>query len=256
MRILSNKKDYYDSASVYGIDKAHTFVRNIGEEYTETTIPYGLHSFWIPSTTYGKNEQATKKTPNYKPFILGFCGKLYIGWRIWWYKKTYETPFEKKFEEITYNKKDIIKVIEKSYKDTKYELRKLEYFYQETHEKLFPEIFHNEKTAYFVAELSGLGKFQKRDGKDLGIIEIIHTPLLKDYNVATLINPVTAFQEIDMFLFGVLGLNEKEIDEVDEKYRMAARGMDKTSFRQLAPGERKERRKLNKQRKRNKKKTK
>jgi hypothetical protein len=55
-----------------------------------------------------------------------------------------------------------------------------------------------------------------------------------------------------MFIGGVLGVNEREMIQTDEKYRQLAHGFDKTSFRQMAPGQKKEQRRLNKLRKQDK----
>jgi hypothetical protein len=41
----------------------------------------------------------------------------------------------------------------------------------------------------------------------------------------------TAFQEISMFLGGVLGAGEKNIVEVEDKYKITQHGFNKWSFR-------------------------
>ena len=42
---------------------------------------------------------------------------------------------------------------------------------------------------------------------------------------------VTAFQELDMWMSGALGMPGAPMVEIDDKYRMAKHGMDKWSFR-------------------------
>ena len=41
----------------------------------------------------------------------------------------------------------------------------------------------------------------------------------------------TAFQEIQMYISGVLGTGEKEIIEVEDKYKIPQHGFNKWSFR-------------------------
>ena len=45
------------------------------------------------------------------------------------------------------------------------------------------------------------------------------------------IDAFTAFQEISMFIGGVLGIGEKEIVEIEDKYKIGQHGFDKWSFR-------------------------
>src|SRR5208283_3990318 len=56
-------------------------------------------------------------------------------------------------------------------------------------------------------------------------------PLLKDYEFYKVFDTYQAFQEIQMFIGGVLGNKEKEIIEVADKYKIAKHGFDKFSFR-------------------------
>ena len=57
-------------------------------------------------------------------------------------------------------------------------------------------------------------------------------PLLKDYQFYKVYDAVQTFQEIQMFISGVLGNKEKEIIEVADKYKITQHGFDKKwSFR-------------------------
>ena len=56
-------------------------------------------------------------------------------------------------------------------------------------------------------------------------------PILKDYEFYKVVDAFQAFQEISMFIGGVLGRGEKEIIVVEDKYKIAQHGFDKWSFR-------------------------
>ena len=56
-------------------------------------------------------------------------------------------------------------------------------------------------------------------------------PLLKDYEFYKMFDTFQAFQEVSMFMGGVLGAGEKEITVVADKYKIAQHGFNKFSFR-------------------------
>jgi hypothetical protein len=57
-------------------------------------------------------------------------------------------------------------------------------------------------------------------------------PILKDYKFFKVKDTFTAFQEISMYQFGVLGCTEKDICVVSDKDRLDQRGFDpKYGFR-------------------------
>jgi hypothetical protein len=56
-------------------------------------------------------------------------------------------------------------------------------------------------------------------------------PMLKDYEFYRVFDTYQTFQEISMFLGGVLGTNEDGGNVVDDKHRFSQRGFDKWSFR-------------------------
>src|SRR5436305_657108 len=73
MLIVSKFKDFYDSAmGIDGIDKTLIFKRET------TVIKEFKKDFLLPKY----NDQQTKQTIIYTPFIIGFCGKLYVTYRI------------------------------------------------------------------------------------------------------------------------------------------------------------------------------
>ena len=62
-------------------------------------------------------------------------------------------------------------------------------------------------------------------------IKFFINPNLKNYEFYKIFDTFQAFQEIQMFLGGVLGAGEKNIIEVEDKYKIAGHGFNKWSFR-------------------------
>ena len=80
-------------------------------------------------------------------------------------------------------------------------------------------LFRESKTPIFVYDT------YRRD--DAFIIN----PILKDYEFYKVVDAFTAFTELQMFISGVLGVGEKEIVEIEDKYKIGQHGFDKWSFR-------------------------
>ncbi len=235
MLIVSNFHDYYDtSMGIHGIDKTIVYNRKTEEIKKfhidlEKKLPHISKGYSIRF-----NSTVTKDKPNMIPYIIGFCGKSYVVYKKSWYE---EYPTEN-FEFI-YDYEEIKKILlnnKERYDLNKHTELQLAEAYKFYHNKpLFKNVFLELKTPIFSYELHK---------------QFIINPKLLDYQFFKVFDPFTTFQEIQMFIGGVLTNPEKNYIQIDEKYRQAQRGLDKTSFRQQAPGKKKEQRKINKERKR------
>jgi hypothetical protein len=67
-------------------------------------------------------------------------------------------------------------------------------------------------------------------------------PRLKNFNFYIVKDTYSAFQEISMFLSGVLGVNSPKIVVISDKYMRDKKGFDNMSFKTLAPGKKYNRR--------------
>ena len=65
--------------------------------------------------------------------------------------------------------------------------------------------------------------------------KVTGNPILKDYNFVTVVDPYTAYQELEMYIGGVLGNTETNVATVDDEHRYAGHGFNKESFRK-SPG--------------------
>ena len=242
MYIISKKKDYYDGvAGTTGIDKTIIYDRQIIEiENNDLPKIFQQYSLWTnPKTspfvklgnTNIKKELRVVYASTYH-FIVGFCGKLYVGWKLYSEGKNPRTGEKELITTITYDNENIIKLVE-DHSWGSYFKDDLDYVLTYNPIELFREfnspIFlydHNyNRTDIDRYWRTDIDRYWRNHPK------FFINPLLKEYQFYKVFNAIQAFQEIQMFLGGVLGNKEKEIVNVADKYKITQHGFDKWSFR-------------------------
>jgi hypothetical protein len=238
MLIIAKKKDYYDGvAGTTGIDKTIVYDRQI-IEVEENNIP---EFFERKRYHFGRNDQSSfhnlfhhglKKDlhivyPNYAHFVIGFCGKLYVGWKLYSKGKEHYQGYNDVITTITYDFENAKKLFEpqtwggRKFADDVNNIM--------NHDSI--ELFREFNAPVFVYDGDyGRASINERCS-NCNHPKFFINPLLKEYQFYKVFNAVQAFQEIQMFLGGVLGRGEKEIVEVADKYKIAQHGFDKWSFR-------------------------
>ena len=228
MYIISKFKDYYDGVvGTMGIDKTLVYERKTIEIKDNKKMLKEFRGFrnWnnIHKNHFlniGYADTKSKKYENNNFFIVGFCGKLYLGWK-----------FEYKVKE--WNNRKIIEVIKtdiiygyenaKKYLKTNFWRSNLnddvEYVMKYDPINMFREL----NAPIFIYDSD------RRSPRKSDIMII--NPILKEWEFYKVMDSFAAFQEISMFIGGVLGIDEKEIIEIEDKYRIAKHGFDKWSFR-------------------------
>jgi hypothetical protein len=233
MYIISKKKDYYDGvAGTTGIDKTIIYDRQIIE--LENNIlpkefqPYSLWKNPKPSPFIKLGNTQIKKElrvvyGDASHFIIGFCGKLYIGWKLYSEGKKLSYGGRELITTISYDNDNMKKLVEANTFGGYFE-DNLNYVL--TYDPI--EIFRTLNTPVFVYdnEYNRIALDQWKCHS-----KFIINPPLKEYEFYKVFNSVQAFQEISMFLGGVLGNKEKEIVNVEDKYKITQHGFDKWSFR-------------------------
>jgi hypothetical protein len=211
MLIISKFKDYYDGiVGTYGIDKTIVYNREL-DEIDNDKIYRVFRDLFSVRKFYSINFFNLKKDSDYDEitsFVIGFCGKLYIGWKL--YLKT-------NVVDITYDKNLIVNNLNLSKKD------KIDFdnVYNQIinfdpidiHREYYTPIFIHDKSYYYNKK------------------QFVINPILSEYKFYKVIDPVTTFQEIQMYISGVLGSNEKNIIEIDDKYKIPQHGFDNWSFK-------------------------
>ena len=239
MLIIAKKseKDYYDGiAGTTGIDKTIVYDRQI-IEFEKNDIPiifeikrrfwslkYYKNSFYNIGYHKLKKEYYKIVYDEYAYFIIGFCGKLYIGWKLYNIINDNEHNITTKF---TYDIEYIKTILEQKSWNGNLNDRINDI---QAYDAL--QMFRDLNTPIFIYDSDYNRTYLYKNSDNNHYSKFIINPLLKNYGFYKVFNAVQGFQEIQMFLSGVLGNKEKEIINVADKYKIEQHGFDyKWSFR-------------------------
>lgn len=222
MLIVSKHRDFYDGVvGTMGIDKTLVYNRETIIIEKEKEFPkefqrqgYTNHNKFLDfskPTLINKDKYVECNT-----FIIGFCGKLYCGWKLYERVSQFNDFSNADHVDITYNYDYAKEYLKPNYWKTNLNDT---VNYINNYNNI--NIFRTLGTPIFVLNLNS------RQVKDTFIIN----PILTEYKFYKIFDSFLAFQEIQMFLGGVLGSGEKEIIEVHDKYKIGKYGFDKWSFR-------------------------
>lgn len=209
MLIVAKLKDYYDSAlGVGGVDKTCVFQRK--ESKIKDVNPFKK---FLP-----KHITSTVTETTCTMFVVGFCGKLYVGAH---FANTPQPLLKNKFKAFcVYGKEAIEKVL----KERELKERNI-YYYLTTAKipKIIRELDNKSNLDLFFEYKVPIFTFGTK---------LMLNPRLKRFEFYKVFDSYRAFQEIHMFLSGVLGNTEKETVNISNIDRLEAHGFDKkTSFR-------------------------
>lgn len=199
MLIVSPFHDYYDSIKAYGIDKSVVYCRTkrplqgkgLPDIYSAIHYNYGQPDF------YGR--------------ILGFCGKLYplVEKDI-----RYGAP-----KQMIYDRKIAVGNEEDAYWGRKRSVVELFDDFPRDHSLL--ALFQAHKVPAFVyGDYLAEKELKSRYG------HLILNPRLQDYGFQRIVPPAQAFQEIYMYISGVLGVPAPQTVDIDDKHKAIEKGHD------------------------------
>lgn len=248
MRIISKFVDYYDSAQGFGIDPDLIYKRKIREEEKiEATADIVKLYFSIPNGGTGFHSVITHRV------IVGFCGRLYpmVLIRPWNANgKDYVVHDADDHAALikTFGDDSNLEVFEKAMQVQGRHGNGRMYWYRPTnrsdyadmkvieHERLFREL----DTPVFVIKGVTDNWFRAMDHKHRTFMKVEVNPNLRQYDFFRFKDPFTAFQEISMYLGGVLGTAEKEIITISDESMRDKKGFDDMSFKK-EPGKKRRR---------------
>lgn len=251
MRIVSNFKDYYDGVRALDEDRELQYLRLAKSEK--------LKDYFPKEELYNIGDRDLKNDDNFpfkkikmagmKKAVLGFCGKIYSSLVVHYWEKGADETEENIKEEAFLSQIDLDRFLERMeyqgmvqnrygpYRDDLKEcFKSLEYARSFT-EKNFMGLFsilnvpcfsigythHKEKVFGYV--------FKKYVAND--IVYVVANPCLKEFGFQRIMSPYECYQELMMYLGGVLKRPEKEMVGISDKVKLRQQGFDEWSFKTL-----------------------
>lgn len=219
MLIISKFHDFYDSAMIYGQDKdcVYNRITSVIPTKNDINLPYHVEF-----------NLADDVLLTVTPIVIGFCGKFYPVLEFSYSKKTssilkYQLPQN----DYIYDAEDYINILEKQGKS----FRKNNYFSWgrgSLDDKKGINNFFNMDYSY----LAPLFREHHAPVIKVKMKSCEINPTLKNLSFFRVVDPSTAFQEIYMYIGGVLGNKEKGIITISDKDKAKQHGHDgKYSFK-------------------------
>lgn len=236
MLIVSKYHDYYDTASAYGIDKTVVYKRSqdfIKLENKGWNSDYSIRlpdgsSFPVSRDDLPRGNSVSdnlRRGYTIEGRIVAFCGEFY---------PVVTVTKDNTQDFVFYSAQDYLdfmvenKISYKSYYSPRWDRFNLNHpdgvknFFDTSYMAKYKELFHAFKAPSFLF------------GDNRGIT---FNPNLKEYKFMKIKDPQTAFQDLYMFISGVIGVPAKETVEISDKDKAAAKGHDgKYSFKKPPGG--------------------
>jgi len=265
MRIVGGR-DYYDSASAYGIDPGITFVRNSRKLTNRDMVELGNWSgaqvslsldieepehkprgWRRPSASHGGSYYGAYQSNVINGLVYGFkdhavlfCGKVYRGCTI----STVDERTQVQREEFHFWSVDRLRKWAEE-RGLKVGAAGGWWRVDQPLDSMFAPTALDESSIQFMIKHNAAIIWKKESEErppspynyssyqDADSGWRINADGLKDIGFQSAVDPVTAFQELSMFVGGTLSAqNGPNIVEItDDKVKLAKHGMDKTSFR-------------------------
>jgi len=211
MRIISRYHDYYDMIQTYGQDQSLIYNRVIDQIWLDMS-KYENKSNPILSSIYEAMYIFSRNRDDFKTDfeIIGFCGRLYLMLHCRESKKdsykwkSIKFPSQLQINGGRHAKEEINKFFDETLKDN-----------------FFQYLFINNKVPIYTIRM---------DSRDPALVIEVNS-ILAGYNFQSIINPFDTYQEISMYLGGVIGKPnccEQGISDGDMKYK---KGFDDMSFK-------------------------
>jgi len=236
LKILSKFQDYYDSALAFGQDESIVFKRfkEESELGKDEKIPFDLplkcpcNDRWFAGFD--------KHLPNcyLSNFVIAFCGKLYYGVRLEYSFMSKEGITTSEGTQHFYSKESFDKFLlskgvkskeqKKSFVPFWEKKVPLGYLEDQGSEELKEKLIENKVVVASCIEPSALY---------LGGKIFTLNPRLKDFDFIKMVDPYTAYQELSMYIGGILAPESKPMIQVSDKDRVQQHGFDKWSFRKM-----------------------
>lgn len=229
MKIISNFTDYYDSIQQYGQDTELKYIRY--KKYPE-------ENFNLAIKTFSSFEDTKTITHNlYGSFILGFCGNLYVGEVIQKIKDSDALyPFNN--GEISYmcnycsSEEELVEKLTRSDRINLWDRPNTIIFNNIFNNKNILSLFHKYSTPCFIISGNKIRHGDTYRYTPTYKYNLTINPQLKKYQFYKIKDPFTTFQDISMFISGVLPNPGNTMVEISDREMAIKKGFGhKYAFR-------------------------
>lgn len=237
MKIFSKFKDYYDKSLIFGTDPLITYIRN-EENITkrlkdQPDIYKKLVKIDNKIVNFYVNEYISKEIHVISKGIVLFCGKIYFYIFIS-YPDTdttndvytrygYNTCTEHMYSLDSF-KKIISKYAKKDINNNA--IKEIEILFSK--QGIASEIVHN---LHFELDSPIIFIDHQSPHSFTRQTKVYTNPKLRDVEFYKIVNPFIAFQELSMFIGGIMGGKSPIMIQVSDEDRILKHGFDKYSFR-------------------------
>jgi len=247
MRILSKNHDYYDTALAFGHDTTVVFER-VEERYERGEIPSEYKAIMLPSLsprayhhiggpyTRGRRNGFDTGTGHvelcYYPFTVAFCGKLYPGIEVASrHRGRYDWNLEHYYDFDSYAA--FMTEMELEWHDA----GKKRYHYgggrgsvrKEQDVQAFFAKRGNDHVTWFAERGKPIAVYFEEDGHEPSLT---FNGELKRYSFYKVFNAYTTFQELDMFISGVMARDDSAaMARISDENLRDQKGFDDMSFK-------------------------
>jgi hypothetical protein len=254
MNIVSDFRDYYDIGLSYGIDKSLTYIRRTEHSNGELLIPnlkqktgWGKSSWRklicsnvlkIPADFHSSRTGDNWAIPNHNRltgFFVGFCGKFYPMLRF----RVNENLIDEAEYDYLYSEESVLDALDKAPFNNRFSRsRASQWLYLPSGDRKTDlemaltfirkgpieciEPFANLKTPNMVICLNSESYFES---------PLIINANLDELKFGRCVDAYTAFQELSMFIGGVLGVGEPDTIEISDTDMRDAKGFNDRSFK-------------------------
>lgn len=243
MKIYSKFKDFYDIGLSHGIDDDIKFIRDI--QYID--CPDDLKDV-SGFDVYGRRYNQHVSTNIVAKYIF-FCGKMipyidishcgygqpdsvhYNAESFHKFVETFKDGYSNGFNVESYMSNDRRDFSPSWRKDITFSKKGIEDFFK-TGKNIDESIFFKYDCPYFIFGHDESLRYTPQV-KEYNKKKLIKNPVLKDMEFFKHMDSFTCFQEISMFLGGILGSSPKEIIQVSDEVLRDKRGFDKWSFKKM-----------------------
>ena len=245
MRIISKFQDYYDTSLAYGHDEKLTYVRSL-EEFPDC-MPEEYRFMDVAANGGNLTSKKKKKEHTLFPFTVAFCGKIYRGVGTTYWKKDEwgltDIPVTNHFYDLD-SLKEYLDKYGLSFKEvptikwrkwnppSTYPLA-LDLRFEHKVEMYFAEADRDslEHLDFFVVRKLPIAVWEQEPKKWSNKHYLYLNCRLQNFHFGKVLSAPLAFQEIDMFLGGIVAGEDNPMVGISDKDLAEAKGFNCYSFR-------------------------